>query len=154
VAISIQRFYQGNEFSEQCALVTAVLREQFRPDIVCCPATIERECNQKSATSIAIGKTLHLSELIGQAVSFKTIKGEIHHPQKGRPICCSLSGADKMGGHAVVLYGWDEADGDGWVYVKDPLGEEDEYQPYSSFRINEEREWQSTCLTLKKIGGQ
>lgn len=154
VALSIQRFFKDpNPFPSQCSLVTEVLKRD-KPGLVCCPPNNnEIDCNVKHSTAIALEVVRKIDERIADPISFSAITGQIDDPINGRPICCSLVGQKKFGGHVVVLGGWEIRQGNKqWVHVQDPLGEEQGWQPYSEFRENQERHWDAT-YTTKNHGG-
>lgn len=139
LAVSVDRYYDSVSEWAQCTLAGAVLGVGF-----CCEQGASPECNQPFVVHVPLDTVRKLNVAFPAQLPFEDLLSEIGGE---RPVACRI-GWHYGGGHFVVLYGFDDPQGERWVYVADPWWGTSIY-PYAGFAegYRNAGRWTHTYLT-------
>lgn len=144
-SVSINRFYDPGTMWTQCKLAS----HEFSGND-CCANGGSPACNHVNQVPRPLRDLGNFGSTIRSPAGFQTIMDEINGT---RPFICAIIWRGG-GGHAVVVYGFAQADYDGlfdqWVFVNDPLaGVRESKYLYNKFKTDYQGagDWTETYLT-------
>lgn len=139
-AVSISKYYFHQAPFTQCKIVCGCLR---RTD--CCTYTIPHECNVRYYMDEALRFTSNFMSIVEEPLPVEPLIGEI---ENGRVVCARIRWRNGDG-HFVTIHGYNTVNGEVFVYVADPSGE-NVYLRLRDFALNYKQvggRWSHSYLT-------
>jgi hypothetical protein len=114
-SLDAHTFYRPDKKGTQCALAGALL---FGNEKECCKSSLPAKCDRPGLPSGALQflKVFASSRPVNN-LSYPEVKREI---DAGRPIILGYTEQNQSVGHAILVLGYGEENGVGYVYVGDP----------------------------------
>jgi hypothetical protein len=144
VTQSVKKVLDGPTI-KQCRIVERT-RHPDRPN--CC--NDHDSCDEAFFTNLALDEFNNLREFIKTHLSLDGIKSEIPEgtSNNARPIGCGVSDGEK-GGHAVVIFGWQEFINRVKLHVGEPKSGENVVEYLGPFSQPRGKSWVETYRTKK-----
>jgi hypothetical protein len=149
VAVCTDHYYNPASQWQQGTLANSLISDRGADcSVLPCPQKLPGQCDQAGQINHSLGYVRRLRTSVSTPILFSDVKIEID-AANGRPICAGIQWYDQSIGHAVVIYGYDDSDGQEWIYIADPGDNSMQPMPFTAFLENYRGKgtWTSTYYT-------